>query len=190
MTGILAVLCAGIYFPPTTHTYTSGTGATETIPVGARNLTIETWGSGGYGGPGSGSGCAAKSGSGGGAGGYSKTTLSVVASVGKTLTYTVGAVPGVGAAGNASSVSSGTLAIATMTANGGAAGAADPSAGGAGGTASGGTAANTTGGAGTSSALGGAGGTAVAGVSGSGVQADSADLALPIPAALRVELVK
>lgn len=147
-------------FTPVTHTYTSGTSVTETIPGGATKCTIKVWGAGA-----SGSTKVSGSSGAGGGGGYSESdAVSVVG--GKTFTYTVGtagaAVSGGPTAGNngtASSVVAGTQALTTMTANGGVGGTSG-GAGGAGGTASGGTTTNASGSAGTSSTpgLGGANG--------------------------------
>lgn len=132
-------------FTPVTRVYSTGTTATETAPTGATNVVIEVWG-GGAGGPrGFGVGCAIDYNSDGSSGGYSRTSVAV--SGGQTLVYTIG--PGgkgrdatAGTSGTASSVSSGTLSITTMSAGGG---TYSISGGGAGGTASGGTVANTTG---------------------------------------------
>jgi hypothetical protein len=83
---------------------------------------------------------AANDGADGGAGGYSLRTYPITG--GQTLVYSVGAAGaggtsgGAATAGGASSVSSGTLAITTMTANGGGLGAVAGT-GGAGGTATG-----------------------------------------------------
>jgi len=148
--------------------YTSGSGATETIPVGATNVIIEVWGSGGGGAGQQGAGSLIHDGGGGGAAGYCRTSKTLTsANWGQTLHYTVGAQSIVTGNGNASSASSGTLSITTMTANGGS--GTTTNAGGAGGTASGGTAANVTGNAGNSYANGSAGGTGTTGtVSGDG----------------------
>jgi hypothetical protein len=148
---------------------------TETVPTGFNTLTIEVWGGSGGGGARFISGSIIAGGGGGGSGGYSRTTVSVTGLGGDTLNYTVG-VAGVGAGinGGNSSVSSGTLSITTLTANGGATGSAATAAnhagaGGLGGTATGGTVVNTsgnTGGAGVNNAGGGDGGVGAFGIPG------------------------
>lgn len=140
-------------FTPVTRIYSSGSG-TDTAPAGATNVVIAVWGGGA-----SGEGVSrytTSGGYGGGAGGYSQSTYAIAG--GQTLNYTVG---GGGASagivinpGSASSVTSGTKAITTMTANG--AGST------VGGTASGGNQLNTKGG------NGGAGETTVGGSGGPG----------------------
>jgi hypothetical protein len=120
---------------------------TETVPTGFNTLTIECWGGSSAGGTSFGSGLTLSGGGGGGSGGYSRTTVSVTGLGGDTLNYTVGAV------GFLSTVSSGTLAITTITANPGINGGAAVSAavagtGGAAGTSTGGTVVNTPGNAG------------------------------------------
>lgn len=158
MTGVLcAMLAASGGFTPITRTYTTGTGATETIPSGAHTVTIETFGGAG----GGGGGGPALKGGGGGGGGYSKTILALTSgNWGQTMIYSVGvggtaggaSVSG-GPATNTSRVSSGTFTLTTMgdTANGGLAGitGAVSGAGGAGGSVSGGNTTNTTGNTGT-----------------------------------------
>jgi hypothetical protein len=158
---------------PTTRTYTSGSG-TETIPVGVSTMTLEVWGASGAGGPGSGSGCVFSGGGGGGSGGYALTIINVAAANGQTMAYSVGVAgtPGGGVAG-ASTVSSGSYSLSTVTGggaapgqNGGAGGA-----GGAGGSPSGGNTTNTTGHTGAtggSGVAGGAGATGIAGINGTG----------------------
>lgn len=115
------------------HTYSSGSG-TETVPTGATQVIIELWGPGGTGAFGTGSltNHDAQYGAGGAAGGYCRS--SYACSGGKTLSYSVGTT-----SGSDSTVSSGSLSITSMTANGGNQGAFG------GGSASGGTQANTTG---------------------------------------------
>jgi hypothetical protein len=132
------------------HLYQTPGSGTETIPTGYTTLTIECWGAGGGGNVSFGSGMTLTGGGGGGGGGYSRTVVSVSGLGGDTLAYTVGTSGAVAFNGTASSVSSGTLSITTMTCNGGLAGTAatsqtTPGSGGTGGTASGGTAANTSG---------------------------------------------
>lgn len=127
-----------VAFTPTLVSYTTGSAATETAPAGCSNVVIEIWGSGGAGGVKTGTGCGLIAGDGGGATGYSRTSVAITG--GQTLTYTVGQPSSI-----ASSASSGTKTITTMTANGGAVGGNGGAGPGAGGTASGGTAVNTTG---------------------------------------------
>jgi hypothetical protein len=152
-----------------TRTYsTAVSGATETVPTGATNMTVNVWGGGGSGGTGSGQ---FLQGGGGGGGGYVVST-SVSVTGGQTFTYTVGAGgtaginPNNGNAGAASTVSGTGVSI---NAGGGQGGIKQSSgaAGGAGGTASGGNTTNTAGLAGTAGAGGGgAGGNSGAGNSG------------------------
>lgn len=113
------------------RTYTSGTGATETVPDGAVSVLIEVWGPGGDGGDGSPS--PGQGGGGGGGGGY--CSRSAACAGGDTLTYTVGTDD------PTDSTVSGTLTgggAISMTANTGVDGST-PGTGGAGGLASGGT---------------------------------------------------
>lgn len=150
-------------FTPVTNTYTSGTGATETVPSGATSVTITVDGGGGAGGYNS-----STLGGGGGGGSRSVRTIAVVG--GNTFTYTVAAAvtgrgtAGTGTSGNASSVS-GTVSggSVSMTANGG--GGGTTTTGGSGGTATGGTT-NTSGSAGTSGGTGGVGGNGAGGGTG------------------------
>lgn len=138
MAGGILVGAAGSLVSPVLNIHTTGSGATETIPSssGFSVMEIQCWGGGGAGGGSAGSGTG---GSGGGAGGYSRASFNIAASGGKTLTYTVGT-NGVGVSnstggsGIASSVSSGTFAISTITCNGGGGGAANGGAVGSGGT--------------------------------------------------------
>jgi hypothetical protein len=160
-----------------TRTYTTPGSFTETIPAGFNTLTIECWGSSAGGGVGFGSGLTTTGGGGGGSAGYSRSTVTVTGLAGDTLNYTVAAAGAAGFSGETSSVSSGTLAITTMTCTGGifgtaATGTASPGTGGAGGTATGGTVVNTNGNAGQTGqtqtgsppGLGGAGGAGIAGI--------------------------
>jgi len=128
-----------------THSYTSGTAATETVPTGATKLEIIADGGGGSGGNSFG----VTGGGGGGSGEAHSTNITV--SGGQTLTYTVGvggaATVGTnnGNAGTASTVTgNGGLAGVSLTANGGGPGTTG-GVGGSGGTASGGNSANLTG---------------------------------------------
>lgn len=113
-----------------TSVFTTGTSLTWTAPANCEWVKITVQGGGANGGA-----AAAQRASGGGGGGTAIKWLSV--SPGDTLIYTVG---GIGAA---STVSSGSLTITTITANAGTAGtgtayAQSQTAGGAGGTATGG----------------------------------------------------
>lgn len=135
----------GSGFEPVTHLYSSGSG-TETIPPGATTLTVEVFGASGAGGnewtdnqvfpP------ATAPGTGGGSGGLSRSVFNVSGKGGETLAYSVGA------PGSATTVSSGTFSLSTMTANSGGGGTSASSPGGTAGTASGGTAVNVSGTAG------------------------------------------
>jgi hypothetical protein len=145
--------------PPLLRTYTAYGAGTETTPTGYTKVTIEIWGGGG--GASYSDGTASWLGGGGGAG-YSRSQYTLSGAGGDTINYAVGPGGGVnihdnGTPGQASTATSGTLAITSMTANGGGGAAAN----GAGGTASGGNQANATGGNG---ALAGTGGAAPAGV--------------------------
>jgi hypothetical protein len=129
-------------FTPVTNTYTTGSGATETIPVGASFCTTSIVGAGGSGSTQSGANF-----SGGGGGGYCVTGPFAVTG-GNTLTYSVGVggagvSSGSGNAGTLSLVVSGTQVITTMSAGGG--GGGTSVVGGAGGVASGGTTTNNNG---------------------------------------------
>lgn len=173
---VVSLLNTGTASGVTTRIYTTPGSFTETIPTGFTTLTIECWGGSGGGGARFISGSVIAGGGGGGSGGYSRTTVSVTGLGGDTLNFTVGAA-GVAAfsAGGASSVSSGTLSITTLTSNGGGLGTdatagPSPGAGGAGGTSTGGTVVNTSGnagGAGQSNAggqMGGPGGFGIPGI--------------------------
>ncbi len=157
------------------HLYQTAGTFTETIPTGYTTLTIECWGGAAGGGLSNGSGMTLIGGGGGGSGGYSRSVVTVTGLGGDTLSFTVGAGGAALASGSASSVSSGTLAITTLTGNGGTVGGNATGivggAGGAGGTATGGTAVNTTGNTGSagqtqSGSPQGAGGNGGAGISG------------------------
>jgi hypothetical protein len=158
-------------FTPTLHVYTSGTSATETIPTGANTCEIECWGGGGGGGT-----AGTNGGGGGGGGAYSRCTLTVTTSTGKTFAYTVGAAVAELDNGSTSSISAGTISgFDTVTCTGGTAGQASGGGGtgGAGGTAnnSNSGATNTSGNAGSSHSgnTGGAGGAGITGnISGDG----------------------
>jgi len=127
--------------------YTTGTAATETVPVGATSVRIRVYGGGAAGGRDNTDNVQ----QGGGGGGFCEKVIAVAG--GNTFTFTVGALVagrstnGDGANGNLSSVS-GTVAggAVNMTANGGEGGRGfGGSKNGAGGTASGGDS-NTNGG--------------------------------------------
>ncbi len=96
MSGIQMSLLGSSGFTPVTNTYDIGSGD-DTIPMGASQVVIEIWGSGG-----SGSGSRIENpmeepgvystGYGGGSGGYvSETQLITPANWGQTLSYSVGA---------------------------------------------------------------------------------------------------
>lgn len=160
-------------FTPVLHTYATAGVFTETIPVGASNVTIEVWGASGGGNHGSGTGCGVALGPQGGSGGYVLTIVNVSANNGQTINFTVGtAGTGGGGAGGASTVSSGTFALTTMTGNGGGGGGSGGAngLGGVAGTASGGNTTNTTGNAGANGDNIGGGGTGagIVGINGSG----------------------
>jgi MSHA biogenesis protein MshQ len=145
--------------PPLLRTYTTAGPGTETTPAGYTKVTIELWGGGGGGS--SSSGTASWLGGGGG-GAYSRSQYTLSGAGGDTINYNVGQhgavnINGNGLQGGPSSASSGSLAVTTMTANGGQGAAGS----GAGGTASGGNQANASG---TNGTLAGAGGTTTPGV--------------------------
>lgn len=167
--GIQQILLANTVgvFTPVTHTFNSGSGV-ETVPFGATNVTIKV------GGAGCGGSTAITNGGGGGGGGLAESD-NIACSGTQTLNYSVG-VGGVGGNGSGanvgnpggnSTVTSGTLTVATMT-GGGAPAQSTPFVAGAGGTASGGTTSNTSGAAGQTGAAGGAGGAAAGGFPGNG----------------------
>jgi hypothetical protein len=149
---------------------TAGSG-TETVPAGYTTVTIEIFGGSGNGGSGNTNFTDLLGGGGGGSGGYAMSQYSVGGLGGRTMAYSVGGVNG------ASTVSSGTLTITTMTATGGLNGGnATPLVGGASGppgNGSGGTVTNIAGnaggiGGGRPFGFPGAGGAGVAGVNGGG----------------------
>jgi len=110
---------AASHFAPVNRTYTSGTSATETAPLGATNVIIEAWGGGGGGEDGWFSD-AAEFGGDGKAGGYCRSSYPIVG--GQTLVYTVGsggARGGPATNGTATTVVSGTKTITSMNAGGG-----------------------------------------------------------------------
>jgi hypothetical protein len=157
-------------FTPITHTYTVGTSAIETAPAGTKHVTIAVWGSGGSGGYGTTSDGENVFGGGGGSGAYSQSSYAI--NGGDTLTYSVGSLGTADAVGTASIVSSGSLSIATITANSGFPGQNTSttnlgSAGGSGGVSSGGTSLNTSGNTGIDGQAGtqpGVGGSAIVGL--------------------------
>ena len=152
-------------FTPLTRTYTTGTGATETVPAGATTCVITVWGGGGAGGA-----RASAQGGGGGGGGYVVKTVTV--SGGQTFTYTVGPLrtgptsAGGSLNGNQSTVVNGTGPAVNLAAGGGGSGGTTTA--GNAGTATGGDT-NTPGVAGTiTPANGGASGGGAAGGTGDG----------------------
>lgn len=123
-------------FTPVTRTYTTGTGATETVPTGATSVVITVDGGGGAGGYNA-------STLGGGGGGGSRAVKTIAVAGGNTFTYTVGAsvtgrtIQGNGSTGNASTVS-GTVSGGSVSINAGAGLGGGINAGNLGGTATGG----------------------------------------------------
>src|SRR6185437_11825202 len=111
-------------FAPVLHTYSSGSG-TETVPAGANTVVIEVWGGGGGGEGGDTSDHTFFYGQGGDSGTYCRS--SYTCAPGQTLRYSVGTGGTGGTGGNfgppgsgtASSVSSGSLGITTMSSPGG-----------------------------------------------------------------------
>lgn len=172
MTG-LALECTteGGFTFPLTYTYgVAGTYSGILIPIGAVLLVAEAWGSTGGGGAGHGSGCAAGDGGSSASGGYARTSIAAVG--GQTINVVIGA-KGIGVShaagttGGVTTITAGTFAIATMTANPGTGGLyLSPYSGGTGGTATGGTVVNTSGNNG--GASGGAPGAGIVGVNGTG----------------------
>jgi hypothetical protein len=153
-------------FTPFTQTYPTPGSFTETVPAGAVNVVIETWGGGGIGGNGSGTGCGIADGGGAGAGGYCRSTYSCTS--GQTLNLVVGQGTTTVLAGTGSSVTSGTFSVTTMSAGVGTKGqnATLGGAGGAGGTATGGNVNNTPGTNGDAAGAGSGGAAGTAGVNG------------------------
>src|SRR6202000_45253 len=148
---IMNLLNTGTTSGVTTRIYQTPGSFVETVPSGFTTLTIECWGASGGGGARFISGGFISGGGGGGSGAYTRSTYSVLGLGGDTLNFVVGAA-GVAAfsAGGPSSVSSGTLAITTMTSGGGGLGGNAPSlgtggSGALGGTATGGNVVNTNG---------------------------------------------
>jgi hypothetical protein len=164
------------------HVYTTPGSFTEIIPTGYNTLTLEVWGGSGGGGARFISGVNGAGGGGGGSGGYCLSSIVVTGLGGDTLNFTVGFAGVVAfSPGGTSSVSSGTLAITTMSGGGGflggnATGINSPGAGALGGAASGGTVTNTTGNPGangqpnTGNGAGGQGGFGITGINGGGLQ--------------------
>lgn len=151
----------------------AGTGV-YVIPSGYTTLTAEIWGASAAGCPGTGSGDSAVGGGGGGAGGYCLSSLNVSAAGGETINYQCGAslnakVPATSA--NASTLTSGTFSLTSMSAGGGGGGGQGTTGNaGAGGTATGGGTTNTAGNAGTFGGSSGAGqgGNGIVGINGTG----------------------
>lgn len=155
----------GAALQPVTHNYSAAGSGTETIPAGYTTVVMECWGATGASGGGDPQG--KTSGGGAASGSYSRSSYSVSGAGGKTLDYIV-------ASTGASSISSGTFAITTLSAPNGNSGTngtiSVPGSGGTpGAVASGGTAANLAGnagqdGSGPGSSNTGAGGAGVVGV--------------------------
>lgn len=141
--------------PPLLHAYTSGSG-TETVPAGYTNVVIEIKGGG--------AGTSTPDATdtyldGGGGAAYCRTSMAVTP--GGTFNYQVGVAGGTnihgnGVGGSASTVTSGSISLTTMTANGGQGAGAN----GVGGTATGGNQANVTGHNGVNGGVGGTSGSA------------------------------
>lgn len=150
-------------FVPVTRTYTSGTGATETVPTGATLVVITVDGGGGAGGYNATT-------QGGGGGGGSQAIKTIAVAGGDTFTYTVGAsvtgrtTQGSGSNGNASTVS-GTVSGGSVSINAGAGLGGSFIAGNLGGTATGGDT-NTDGNPGDDGVDGGQGGSSASGAPG------------------------
>jgi hypothetical protein len=134
----------------TTRIYQTPGTFVETVPTGFNNLTIEVFGASGGGGARAVSGGGFNGGGGGASGPYSRTTVAVTGLGGDNLNFTVGSagVAG-GSLSTSTSVSSGTLAITTITCpggpNGGDATSLVSGVGGVGPTSTGGTVVNTPG---------------------------------------------
>jgi len=134
---VLASMARGALLPVTTRTYTAGTAATETVPAGATQCVITADGGGAAGGRDSFD-------IGGGGGGGSRVVKTIDVIPGDTFIYTVAALKagrssnGIGANGNASTVT-GTVAGGSVNISaGGGLGGSDSGLDGDGGTATGG----------------------------------------------------
>jgi YD repeat-containing protein len=98
------VSSSGSCFTPVTHTYTTGSSATETVPTGASTATITMWSGGGGGGKDT-------TDVGGGGGGGCQVVQTISVQGGNTFTYSVGgggagrSTNGTGGSGGSSSVS-------------------------------------------------------------------------------------
>jgi hypothetical protein len=153
--------------------YTVAGSYTETIPPGASQVTIESWGSGAGGQGGKVVGMADIQGSGGGAGGYAKSIIALTsANWSQTMATVVGAAGvhgagnnGLAGNGNNSSAASGTFTLTSVVGDGGGA-APSTTVGGTGGSATGGNSQNTAGGNGQPGNTTAAGGIPVNGVGG------------------------
>ena len=172
-------------FTPVLNNYNTPGSFTETIPVGASTLTIEAFGASGGGNRGEGTGCGAAFGAQGGSGGYCLTIINVAAANGQTINFTVGVAGIITGNGAASTVSSGTFSIITITAGGGG-GALTPggsAVGGLAGTAFGGINTNTSGNAGANGSVMGGGGTGngIVGINGTGAQGGQGGLGMTQP---------
>jgi hypothetical protein len=150
-------------FVPVTRTYTSGTGATETVPTGATSVVVTVTGGGGAGGYNSFT-------LGGGGGGGSQAIKTIAVTGGNTFTYTVGnavlgrTTNGFGSAGQASTVS-GTVSGGSVSMTAGAGGGGGTNNGGSAGGASGGDT-NNAGNNGDDAVDGGTGGASASGAPG------------------------
>jgi hypothetical protein len=119
-----------------TTTYTGPLSTTVTIPAGKQQMIVEDFADSGAGGHGDGS----TAGGGGGSGGYCKSIFNVSAAATQTISLNL---QGGGSNGAASTVSSGTFTIPTMSATGGSNGSVGAgAAAGTGGSASGGNTIN------------------------------------------------
>lgn len=144
---------------------TQDTTSTETIPSGATQVEIEAWGGGGDGG--NNQSGTLQHGGGGGGGAYSRCTVSVGTSAGKTLIVTCASTAVAEQTSPGYTVASGSFTISTITAGCGTGGlhGIDSGGGGAGGVASNANAgaSNTNGHSGTG------GGTSTHGAGGAGI---------------------
>lgn len=153
----------------TIYDFTTAGSGSVTIPIGAKNLTVEVWAGGGGGGRGRTSGMNDIAGGGGGSGSYGKKTLSVSGYERFTINYTVGAggtgntlIPAAAATtGGSSTVSSGSFSLTSIVTNGG--GPGSNVAAGAAATAGTGGDVNTPGNAGQAAGLDGLGGLGLTG---------------------------
>lgn len=168
------------FTPPVTNTHSTVGAFTETIPFGASNVIIGEWGAPGGGCQGIGTGCAADTGASGGSGAYAESSYSVAGKGGQTILGNIQAGGTAGGAtagaGGATTVSSGTFTLTTMTAPGGGGGANPSTAGAAGAIASGGTTTNSPGRTGVPARSTGIGGAGITGSVGTGPSGGNAGL--------------